>query len=178
VSCSPRKQGIHSRVQGDNEPDLKYGTTQLQSNIHTRPRHVLHSFWTCPACILDASRIWQKGCSNYINLATVLSRAGMDASRAHSGCILHIPDASCACPRCVLHASCMHFRRISHSFQMQMNVALELSCTVNCASHSWDAHFLHIFLIFILFWSLAKKPTILHKRIIGLPSKLAHMKEI
>ena len=34
----------------------------------------------------------------------------------------------------VLHASYMHFRSISHTFQTRVNVTLELSCTVYYAA--------------------------------------------
>ena len=38
-----------------------YGTAQLQSNVHMRPRRVLHTFQMCIVRILDASHVGQEG---------------------------------------------------------------------------------------------------------------------
>jgi len=68
----------------------------------------LHTFQMRPACVLDASRIWQKG-----------------VWHSCTSCCSFIPrfcactDISRTCPRHVLHV-----------FQMRANVTLELNCTV------------------------------------------------
>ena len=82
------------------------GTAQLQGNICTHPKHVLHAFQTCLHLV-------KKGRSTNMCLAAALSKVWMR--------LVCVSDVFCLC-----------FRRISYSSQMCLNVTLELSCTVHC----------------------------------------------
>ena len=81
-------------------------------------RRVSYTFWTRSTCVLDASPSDEKGawCS-----LKALPRGFMLAQM----CLVHIPP----------NLSYIHFRRVSHAFQMYPNVTLELSCAV--AQRSW-----------------------------------------
>jgi len=96
------------------EKKFTYGTAQLQNNVRTHPRRILHAFQTHPAhvpdvsyahpaCILDASCIWRKrawqlhkSCCSFI--AKFYTRKNVPCAR--SGCvpdvfqmrITHFPD--------------------------------------------------------------------------------------
>ena len=108
--------------------NCSYGTAQLQGNVCTCPRLVLHSFQMCLAHILDASytrfrcilhAFWmhlsgKKGRGAHIRLAAALSR---DFALARI-CLVHVLDTSRTHPRCALHA-----------FQTCADIILELSCT-------------------------------------------------
>ena len=52
--------------------DHTYSTAQLQGNVWTYPRSILHTFQACPAHILDMSCIWQKRRGSYVSLAAAL----------------------------------------------------------------------------------------------------------
>jgi len=104
---------------------------QLQGNIHMRPKCVLHMFQTHPACFMDASCA-SSGCVPHLA-----------KGQLHKSCCSFIVKFTLAkCILCafrmrfmhVLHASCIHFRCISHTFQTRVNVTLELSCTVYYAA--------------------------------------------
>ena len=59
-----------------------YGIAQLQGNIRTRPRCVLHTFWTHPTS-------GGKGCGSYVSLAAPLSQgiALAQTRIVHPACI-------------------------------------------------------------------------------------------
>ena len=87
--------------------DASYGTAQLQGNVRTRPRRVLHAFQTCPTCIPD----------------TPCTRSG------HVPCLAKMAWHSCmsCCSFIARFCACTD---ISCTFQKHANVSLVLSCTV------------------------------------------------
>ena len=109
-------------INSQNVRPLKcYSTAQLQGNICTHPRCVLHAFQTCLACVPDTSctwsgciPIWQKGCGNHVRLVTALSQ-GFALARMH---LVHVPYTSHAHPRHVQHTFQMRLARISDAFKM------------------------------------------------------------
>ena len=96
--------------------DQYYSTPQLQGNIRTCFRCVSHPFRVCPTCILDASAFGKKVHGTHVRLAAALLQ-GFVLARMRLVCV---PDVSCT-----------HFRCVSHTFQMHLNITMELSSTVN-----------------------------------------------
>ena len=99
-----------------------YSRAQLQGNIYTHPKRVLHAFQISPALVVNVSSSGKKGRGTHVHLAAALSR-GFALARMRLVHVLH--------PR--------------PAFQTHSNVILELSCTVldlmtiksiNCATPS------------------------------------------
>ena len=69
-----------------------YVTAQLQGNVHTRPRRILHTFQMHPAQVPDVSRIWQKGVALMYVLLQLYCEVlhCTDISHAHYGCTSHV----------------------------------------------------------------------------------------
>ena len=117
-------------------------------------------FQMCLECVPDTSRtrfvrfpFWKKGVwHSHTSCCSFITRfyTCTDASRAGSGHVAHIPDASC-----------MHFRPVAHTFEMRSNVALELSCTVVILEHAdvplcytWPKLVITCFFFFLIFTNL------------------------
>ena len=90
------------------DPNI-YGTAQLQGNVCTCPRHILHAFQTRPAHTLNASHIWQKRVWHSRASFIVWFCSCMNASSVCSG---HVSCASQMHPACISDTSHTHFRRI------------------------------------------------------------------
>ena len=95
---------------------------QLQGNVCTLPRCVLHTFQTHTAHIAGMSwlhfvhtpRLAER-CDSYVSLTAALLQG---FALAQMGLV------------CILNACCTLFRCIWHPIQTCVNVTLELSCTV------------------------------------------------
>lgn len=93
-------------------------TAQLQRNVCTFPKCIVHVSQMCPPRIPDASHIWLKRAGQLIrSLLKLYCEVGhvLLMFRMHLACVL---DTSRTCSGHILHA-----------FQMHVNVTLELGFT-------------------------------------------------
>jgi len=82
------------------QPQLtNYGTAQLQGNVHTHPRCILHVFCMHPTCVLWQKRMWQLIFKSLLQLYREVLCLHRHISCAFQMHLVHVLDTSCMCSR-------------------------------------------------------------------------------
>lgn len=107
---------------------IGYSRAQLQGNVCTRPRHILHTFKTCPACVLDTSCTHSAWFLHAFWMHPASGKKGMHSRKSRCGFITRLCTYTCR------HILCV--------FQMHLACVPDVTCT--CTMHALQMHIAHV----------------------------------